>query len=130
MSANYTYTDANNDGERDVANPGSGLVMGASENMLNASAFYENDMFSVRAMYNYRTKWYKGLHSSGTELWNDDYGQLDFSTTYNVTENISVVLEAINLTDEKVVEFNTSEDRVLSIYQNGRRFVLGANFRF
>ncbi|MBB1410065.1 TonB-dependent receptor [Pseudoalteromonas sp. SG44-17] len=130
VSANYTYTDANNDGERDVVNPGSGLVMGASENMLNASAFYENDMFSVRAMYNYRTKWYKGLHSSGTELWNDDYGQLDFSTTYNVTENISVVLEAINLTDEKVVEFNTSEDRVLSIYQNGRRFVLGANFRF
>ncbi|MDQ9091520.1 TonB-dependent receptor [Pseudoalteromonas haloplanktis] len=130
VSANYTYTDAKNDGERDVMNPGSGLVMGASENMLNASAFYEDDLFSVRAMYNYRTEWYKGLHSSGAELWNDDYGQLDFTTTVNVTENISVVFEGINLTNEKVVEYNTSKDRVLSIYENGRRFVLGANFRF
>ncbi|MGB1292031.1 MAG: TonB-dependent receptor [Pseudoalteromonas sp.] len=130
LSANYTYTDANNDAERDVMKPGSGLVMGASENMFNASAFYEEDLFSVRAMYNYRTSWYKGLHSSGAELWNDDYGQLDFSANVNITENISVVFEGINLTDEKVVEYNTSKDRVLSIYQNGRRFVLGANFKF
>ncbi|UDM62035.1 TonB-dependent receptor [Pseudoalteromonas piscicida] len=130
VSANYTYTDANNDGERDVLKPGSGLVMGASENMLNISGYYEDDLFAVRAMYNYRTKWYKGLHSSGTELWNDDYGQLDFSATYNVTENISLVFEGINLTDEEVIEYNTDEARVLSIYQNGRRFVLGANFRF
>ncbi|CCQ11730.1 N-acetylglucosamine-regulated TonB-dependent outer membrane receptor [Pseudoalteromonas luteoviolacea B = ATCC 29581] len=130
VSANYTFTDAKNDGDRIETKAGSGLVMGASDHMVNASAYYENEDFSARIMYNYRTEWYKGLHWSGSEVWNDAFGQLDFSTTYNVTDNIAVTFEGVNLTDEEIVEYNTDKARVMSLYQNGRRFVVGANFRF
>ncbi|BFM12092.1 TonB-dependent receptor [Simiduia litorea] len=130
VQANYTYVDANADMARDIATPGSGLVEGASEHMYNLTGYYENDTFGARLMYNYRTEWYKGLHFNGDELWNDSYGQWDLSASYNVTENISLVAEAINLTDEEVVEYNTSKERVMSIYENGRRFVLGARMSF
>ncbi|GAA4872895.1 TonB-dependent receptor [Ferrimonas pelagia] len=127
---NYTYTDAGNDEARDIAVSGSGLVPGVSEHMANVTAYYENDTFGARLMYNYRTEWYKGLHYSGAELWNDDFGQLDFSSSYDVTDNVQIVFEAVNLTDEEVVEFSTDKSRLMSIYQNGRRFVIGANLRF
>lgn len=130
VSANYTYTDAKSDGDRDPAKAGSGLVMGASDHMVNTSVYYDSEEFTARVMYNYRTEWYKGLHWSGSEIYNDAFGQLDFSTSYNLTENVTLTFEGVNLTDEEIVEYNTDKARVMSLYQNGRRFVIGANFRF
>ncbi|QOC24256.1 TonB-dependent receptor [Wenzhouxiangella sp. AB-CW3] len=128
--ANYTYTSASRREERDPSVPGSGLIEGPSDHMYNLTAYYETDQFSARAMYNYRTEWYKGLHFNGDELWNDSFGQLDLSLSYNLNENVSFVFDAINLTDEKVVEYNTDRSRLFSIYQNGRRFVLGVRSVF
>ena len=130
VTANYTYTNAERDEERDLTKPGSGLVEGTSDQMVNLSAYYETDVFSTRLMYNYRTEWYKGLHFNGDELWNDAYGQLDASFTYNLTEAVSLSLEAVNLTDEQVVEYNTDEARLFSIYENGRRFTAGIRMAF
>ncbi len=128
--ANYTYTNAKRDQDRDLTKPGSGLVEGTSRHMANLSAYYENDLFSARVMYNYRTEWYKGLHYNGGELWNDSFGQLDASISYNLTDNISLSLEAINLTNETIVEFNTDKARTFSIYENGRRFTAGIRMAF
>lgn len=130
VMANYTYTEAKRDEERDIHKPGSGLVEGTSKHMFNASAYYEDDTYSARLMYNYRTDWYKGLHWSGSEIWNDNYGQLDASFGYNLTENLSLAFEAVNLLDEEVVEFNTDKARLFSLYQNGRRYVLGVRMSF
>lgn len=130
VQANYTYTDAQSDQKRDPSKIGSGLVEGASEHMYNLTGYYENDWFGARLMYNYRTEWYKGLHFNGDELWNDSYGQWDASVSAAVTDNISIVFEAVNLTDEELVEYNTDENRLMSVYENGRRFVLGARMNF
>ena len=130
VSANYTYTNASSDQERDPEMLGSGLVEGVSDHMANAQVFYENDTFGARLMYNYRTDWYKGVSWTGAELYNDDYGQLDFSASYNITENFRLSVEGVNLTDEEVVEYDQVESRLMSIYQNGRRFVVGLNVRF
>ena len=121
--ANYTYTSAKN-------NQVDGLVEGASKNMYNVTAFYENELFGARLMYNYRSKWFKGVNWTGAQLWNDAYGQLDFSSSYTISENINLVFEAVNLTDEEIVEYDTQENRLMSIYQNGRRFVVGVNLSF
>ena len=130
VSANYTYTNAERDEQRDLEVPGSGLVEGTSRHMMNASVYYETDVISARLMYNHRSEWYKGLHFNGDELWNDSYGQVDASFGYNLTDNITLSLEAVNLTDEEVVEYNTDNARLFSIYQNGRRFVAGIRMNF
>jgi iron complex outermembrane receptor protein len=128
--ANYTYTNVVSYQERDPAVPGSALVPGPSEHMANLTGYYENDAFSARLMYNYRTEWYKGLHFNGDELWNDTFGQWDASLTYNVTDNISLSIEGVNLLNEEVVEYNTDKVRVMSIYENGRRVIAGVRMNF
>ncbi len=128
--ANYTYSNARSDQERDLSMAGSGLVEGTSRHMMNLTGYYETDRLSARLMYNYRTEWYKGLHFNGDELWNDDYGQWDASFSYNVTDNVTLSLEAVNLLNEEVIEYNTDKARVMSLYENGRRFVFGVRMNF
>jgi iron complex outermembrane receptor protein len=130
VSANYTYTDSNADGDRDLTQAGSGLIDGTSEHMTNLMGYFENDTFGARIMYNYRSEWYNGLHFNGDELWTDGFGQVDASASYNVTEHVSLTLEGINLTDEEVVQYNTEKDRLMSIYANGMRFVAGVRVNF
>ncbi len=130
LAANYTYTDADSDQEREEGVAGSGLVEGASEHMYNVTAYYEDDMIGARLMYNYRTEWFKGVHWTGAEAYNDDYGQLDFSSSYQFSENLSFVFEAVNITDEEVTEFDGDPSRLMSEYQNGRRYVAGVNLTF
>jgi iron complex outermembrane receptor protein len=129
-SINYTYTNAEADQERDEANLGSGLIEGTSENSLNLTAYYENDIFGARLMYNYRSEWYKGINFSGIEVYNEEFGQWDASANWNVTENLSFTVEAVNLNDEEIVEYNVDKARLVSLYSNGRRFVAGVRYNF
>jgi len=130
VTANYTYTNTSTDEKRDPAKAGSGLIDGTSQDMLNLSAYYENDTFGARIMYNYRSEWYKGLHFNGDELYNDAFGQWDASANWNYSESITFTLEAVNLGDEEIVEYNIDKARVMSIYSNGRRFVAGVRLNF
>jgi len=130
ISANYTYTNADADEERNGDSAGSGLIDGSSKNMFNLTAYYETDEFGARLMYNYRSEWYKGLHFNGDELYNDAYGQWDASAAWNFNEYLTFTLEAVNLTDEEIVEYNVNKHRLMSIYSNGRRFVAGVRVNF
>lgn len=131
LAVNYTYTDATADeGLAQAENKRYNSVDGASEHMFNATGFYETESFQARLMYNYRTEWYKGVNWTGANLWNDDYGQWDFSSSYKVTDNLDVVFEVVNLTDEETVEYDHTKIRGMSTYQNGRRYVLGLNMSF
>jgi iron complex outermembrane receptor protein len=130
ITANYTYTNTSTDEDRDPAKLGSGLIEGTSQDMLNLSAYYENDTFGARIMYNYRSEWYKGVNFSNDETYNDAFGQWDASANWNYDENVTFTLEAVNLTDEEIVEYNVDKARVVSLYSNGRRFVAGVRINF
>ena len=124
LTANYTYTDAETD-DPEAYTPG------VSENMYNLSAFFENDLLSARVMYNFRTDWYKGKHSNGNDLFNDDFGQVDATLSFNLMEGLTLNFEALNLTDEQVTEFaDNNESRLMSIYENGRRLTAGVRYSF
>lgn len=131
LAINYTYTDASvEDGIASASAARYGSAEGASEHMFNAQAFYETEDFQARLMYNFRTEWYKGVDWTGANKWNDDYGQWDFSSSYKLTDNINLVFEAINLTDEETVEYDHAAIRHMSKYQNGRRYLVGVNMNF
>jgi iron complex outermembrane recepter protein len=129
--ANYTYTDAESAQERDpVANPGSGLVVGNSQNMYNLTGYYENDLLSARVSYNYRSEWFNGVNEFGSEAFNDEYGQWDASVTFRVTDFMDIVVEGVNLTDEEIYQYHIDKASASAVYTNGRRFVAGVNFTF
>ncbi len=125
VSANYTYVD----GEAKDADGNDVVIPGNSEHTVNVSAYYENIDFSARVAYNYRTGYDTG---KGWPGYVDDYGQLDANVMYNINENISLVLEAVNLTDEQTFSYQEKgvKQALTGLYADGRRFVAGLRFNF
>jgi iron complex outermembrane receptor protein len=131
--ANYTYTDAESNDKRDaVNNPGSGLVVGSSDHMANLTGYYENDWFSARLMYNYRTEYYAGISDFGSEEYIKDYGQVDMSASVYIpgVDGLSVTLEGVNILEESLDMYHIDEDRKSAEYDNGARWLLGLNYTF
>jgi TonB-dependent receptor len=139
VQANYTYTsseDKDAEGESlvqdGVKSAGSGLE-GFSEHSYNLIGFYENDNFQARLAYNWRDEFLnarQGARTGGLPQHVDAYGQFDFSTSYDVNEMITVSFEAINLTNENILEFADVRERVSLIEYSGRRYQLGVTAKF
>ena len=56
---------------------------------------------------------------------------LDFSSSYNINDNFTVSLEALNLTDEVDDQWVDSVGNRLSYYHHqGRQIFLGGRFKF
>jgi iron complex outermembrane recepter protein len=118
---NYTYSDA----DSDSGDP----IPGNSRHTLNLSGYFENDWLSARLSYNYRSSFFitfdraVPLNQAATE-------SIDASLNVRITDNISLTADAINLTNEKIVQFSSVRDRPRAIYDNGRQFYFGVRVRY
>ncbi len=119
--ANYTFSDAQIDG--------GGQVAGNSKHAVNLTGFFENDLLSARLSYNYRSAFFITIDRAAP-LNQEATESLDASASVNLTENIALTADAINLTNEKIVQFSGTPDRPRAVYDNGRQFYVGARFRF
>ncbi|MCH6257467.1 TonB-dependent receptor [Puniceicoccaceae bacterium K14] len=118
--ANYTYIN-NSDPEQLTA---------ASENNFNLSSYYETERVGVRLSYTWRDGFLTNPGSAtGDGTLRDSFGVLDGNITYNINENLSLVLEAINILDEAVVE-RTLTGLPTSYIDSGRRILFGAKMHF
>ena len=99
----------------------------------NVSLFYEpervfsdTDGFSARISLNYRSDYLVGqTFEGGRNEFVDDFTQVDASIRYNVTEQLAVFAEGINLTNEKFFRFSETRDFLESFEVNGVRWVFG-----
>lgn len=116
--ANYTYVQ----GERKDLNSGKDIdIPGNSDHSINLTGYFENDWLSTRLSYNFRTEWATGVGEQVT----DDYGQWDINLSFLLSENMSLVFEGINLSDELIYTYERNEFAPVGIYRNGRRFYAG-----
>lgn len=123
VMANYTYVQ----GERTDLETGRDIdIPGNSDHTVNLTTYFENDWFSTRLSYNFRTEFATG---AGEEI-TDDFGQWDINMAFALNDHISLVLEGINLTDEILYTYERNEFAPVGIYRNGRRFYVGARFGF
>ncbi|MCG9761731.1 MULTISPECIES: TonB-dependent receptor [Pseudoalteromonas] len=122
---NYTYSDASGE---DKDGKKADLV-GNSRNTFNISGYFENDLIAARLAYNWRDEFFNGS-TFGTPDVASSRGYLDASIVYHVTENIDVSFEAVNLLNE--VEHTTAgiTNNTKFNAENGRRYFVGASFRF
>lgn len=131
-SLNWTYVTSNidraeNSGASDCD------YNGLSPNSYNVSGFFENDRLQVRLAYNFREEFLFQCFAEFSEpREREDYGQLDLSAAYAVTDDIQVFFEAINLTKEETRDFSRFRNRLLTYSDTGARFMLGvrANLPF
>lgn len=116
VQANFTYIDSSLEGPEAFNTDGSGYddlpAEGISEYAYNLVGMYEKYDFYARLAWNWRSEYLVSADANGWKdddagwslpVYNDDYGQLDLSMGYNVTDNVSVNFEAANLTKEETV---------------------------
>jgi iron complex outermembrane receptor protein len=121
VQANYTYSDA----EADNGDP----IPGNSEDAFNLAAYFENERVSARLAYTYRSEFFVTFDRS-TQLNQDDLKSLDASVVVNVTDNLALTFDGVNLTNEEIVQFATDTFRPRAVYDNGRIYFAGARFKF
>jgi TonB-dependent receptor len=98
---------------------------GLSRLSYNYSLYYENQRFSIRASYNWREKWLiTSSGRGGLPEYNEDFGSLDASASFNLTPKVTFFLEGINLTDEDRIETN-NDIRRIGNETYGSRYFLG-----
>ncbi|MDE1467599.1 TonB-dependent receptor [Aurantiacibacter sp. D1-12] len=132
----YTYIDSQDfsssgDVFGDLPQPG------VSEHTVNATLFYEVDGFSARAAYNWRSEFLqtpRDVIFPFSPIYGEATGQLDASIFYDLTDNLKIGVQGVNLLDEvtqtsSVVDFDGN--RVIrSAYRNDRRFTFLVRFDF
>lgn len=105
-------------------------VTGVSDVSYTIGGYYEKYGFGLRASYTYRSGYVESQASYfGDGSYYDPYGQLDISASYDINDNASVVLEAVNVA--KGVQSTHNDIGVLrQTFDFGRRFSLGARLKF
>ncbi|MDB5429266.1 MAG: TonB-dependent receptor [Caulobacter sp.] len=121
FQANATYADGHE-------NSGAPLV-GTSRYTYNLVGYYEGHGLSVRAAYTYRSHYFVGLDRSSAEN-QDNYGTLDASINYQLTPNISINIDALNLTDNLLKYYGANKTQPRAVYENGTQVFAGIRFRF
>jgi len=110
VQANYTYTDATgdapNDGDpadlREIALPSS------SKHTFNAVLGYEKGPISLRLAGTYRSKYLDELGDVAEEdRIVDNHFQLDLSAKYDITRNLQLFYEWVNINNAKYFAYNT-----------------------
>jgi TonB-dependent receptor len=80
-------------------------VEGMSKTSYNLALMYEKYDVSARLAYNWRERYLLTTSAANINrpVWFNDYGQLDASLFYNLTENIKVGMQVTNLLAERTV---------------------------
>lgn len=144
VNANYTFIDSQGlPMNRATIGVGTNLATGRlpleqmSKHNVNFALFYEKGPISLRAAYNWRSRFL--LTSSDVihpfyPIYNDKTGQLDASAFINLTKSVKIGIQGVNLTNEvtKTLQQFTPGGILgpRSYFMNDRRFsfILRGNF--
>jgi iron complex outermembrane receptor protein len=121
LLANYTYADGQ--GQDGAALPYN------SKHQVNISPFYEQGPIALRATYTWRSKYFTGV-DRGDEMFVRALETLDVSGTYNITDNVSVTLAGMNLTDSEYYAYANTPALPRGVYRTGRKFLATLNLTF
>ena len=115
----------------------SGFAVTGLADSANIVAFYEKDGFQARVAANWRDSYLdrfgQGQNGSqfGTEpTFVNSTTQIDFSTSYDITEQLNVYLTGQNLNDATYSTHGRFSDQPLDIVDYGRRFTIGLHFKY
>ncbi len=110
---NYTYTNSSTDG---VEGRTDLPLVGANENMFNASLAYESKDFFIRASLNYAGESLDEVGGSEFEdRWYDEQTFVDLNATYSVNDRVRIFAEAKNLTNQPLRYYQGLASRTMQL---------------
>ncbi len=128
--ANYAYTESSADFATagDVRSAG---LPGLSKNSYNLVGYYDNGRFDARFSYSWRARFLAEFNSDfGIPRFTDPYGQLDFSTNYDLTDRFSLQMQVLNLTRSQRVNKSSALHMPFNVEELDRRILFGGRVKF
>jgi len=137
MIANATFVFADPDYDFDTPElqvPKADAVVGVSDSA-NLIGFYENGPFQIRVAYNWRESFIRGFQyyyssTSNEPVVVEDFAQVDISMSYDLTENVSVFLEGINVSEEGSRVHGREDNHMFNKSEGVGRYALGIRASF
>jgi len=127
----YTYTDSDADYTNPAIESAHYTLQGLSHNSYTIVGFYEKGPLQARLSYTWRDEYLVAPQTqTGVPEFADNYDQLDAGVQVNLTPNVILTAEAINLTDSYEFHYanviqNTQQYRTV-----GRRYSAGVRVKF
>ncbi|WOH37069.1 TonB-dependent receptor [Thalassotalea fonticola] len=133
VGANATFVDG--DVEFDVKSLEQQTPLTGLSDSANFQVFYEKHDLSVKVTYAWRDEYLVGVgqsqgSSDAPPQFAKEFGQIDMSVNYNLTKNLTVFFEGLNINNETEQLFGRYEEQFLSARQYGPRYTIGARYSF
>ena len=122
LQANYTYAESSS---QDGLN-----LPYLSRNTYNVIPYWENGPWMVRVNYSYRSKYFTQIGRLDSNVFTDEYKQLDLTASYEINDWMSVSVSATNLLDSTYYWYNEVKYAPIGMYKNGRGYQAQLNFKF
>ncbi len=129
VQANYTYVKPSK--EFDPFNPENSFGLIGLSDSANLVGFYEHNGLQIRVAYNWRDAYLQSMSGAAAQPETQEaYGQIDASASYELNDNVTLMLEGVNLTDSMRRSYQVYENRLLTLQDTGTRYTLGVRVKF
>jgi TonB-dependent receptor len=131
---NFTLVDSKTDYRWSQTITVTERLLGLSNRSINATLYYEDSKFGARLSAAHRSSYLvDGVSQPNRNgnLWEfvDSSTRFDFSSSYNIVDELEVTLEALNLTDAPYYsKVDIDANRLLEYKKSGRNFLLGLRY--
>ncbi|WP_271299562.1 TonB-dependent receptor [Sphingomonas sp. CV7422] len=114
-----------------------GFAVTGLANSANFVGFYDKGGFQFRTAVNWRDKYLlqfgqnqnTGSFGSEPTFVNQSF-QIDLTTSYDISKNFSVFGEALNVNNNQQSTHGRYSNQLLDVFDYGRRYTVGARYRF
>lgn len=140
LGVQASYSNASSDFEYpdpsavDPANPLANFtdpvgIAGLSKHVAALTGYYEDDRFSLRVAYKYRSDYFKPFLLNANRVV-DAAAYLDISATYDLTDNVQLKLQGINIGNQNQVMYRPVEGSIAETSYFGPSYFAGIRVRF
>ena len=126
FQANATKADSDTE-YNNISKAAQFAIYGLSDSA-NFIGFYDKNGLQVRIAYNWRDDFLAS--GGGNPRYTEAYGQVDASVSYELTDNLTVSLEGLNITDETTRQYGRHKDMTFNYIETGARYNLGVRYNF
>ncbi|WP_440874151.1 TonB-dependent receptor [Thalassotalea sp. PLHSN55] len=131
IQANATFVDG--DVEYDVYDVSEQLALLGLSDSANFVAFYDRNGLQARIAYNWRDEFLLAtdqLRAPDEPVFTEEYGQWDANISYDVMPELSVFVEAINITGEDSRQHGRFENQLVGVQEYEARYNIGIRGSF
>ncbi len=123
--ANFQFPDTSGNAISQYIEPSN--LIGLSKWTGSGSIYYEKWGLSLRANLRYRSGYYKPNGGTNREVRDGTY--LNLSAQYNLTKNVQLKAQALNVTGEKDVFYKGGYDSIAEVSNSGTQYFFGFRVR-